>query len=78
MSNFVKTIIFYQKYKKSTIQAVFGGRSGNRTHTPLLELDFESGASTNSAIRPLYYSTIKPIFLIIVLLDAIFNVIIKT
>ena len=29
-----------------------GGRSGNRTHTPLLELDFESGASTNSAIRP--------------------------
>ena len=31
---------------------VFGGRSGNRTHTPLLELDFESGASTNSAIRP--------------------------
>ena len=29
-----------------------GGRSGDRTHTPLLELDFESGASTNSAIRP--------------------------
>ena len=29
-----------------------GGRSGNRTHTPLRELDFESGASTNSAIRP--------------------------
>lgn len=78
MSNFIKTIIFIKNTKKSTLQAVSGGRSGNRTHTPLLELDFESGASTNSAIRPLYYSIIKPIFLIIVLLDAIFNVIIKT
>ena len=37
---------------KSVFLNTPGGRSGNRTHTPLLELDFESGASTNSAIRP--------------------------
>ena len=44
----------------------FGGRRGNRTLTPLLELDFESGASTNSAIRPyllFYHKT--PIYVIL-------------
>ena len=34
----------------------FGGRRETRTHTALLPLDFESNASTSSAIRPFLYS----------------------
>ena len=30
---------------------IHGARRGGRTHTPLRELDFESSASANSAIR---------------------------
>ena len=34
-----------------SVKRLFSTRSGNRTHTTLLLLDFESSASTNSAIR---------------------------
>ena len=37
-------------------------RSGTRTHTSLQTLDFESSASTNSAIRPFLISYVLPPF----------------
>lgn len=43
-----------QKTPSQAFLSNIGGRSGNRTHTLLRELDFESGASTNSAIRPIH------------------------
>lgn len=44
---------FKQKAGKGNVYLLFRPRtrSGNRTHTILLSLDFESSASTNSAIR---------------------------
>ncbi len=40
-----------QLYDNQTIVLLKCTRGGNRTRTPLRELDFESSASTNSATR---------------------------
>ena len=41
-------------YSRPSIPLFESGQSGNRTHMRLLSHDFESCASTNSAIRPCY------------------------